>query len=147
MFDNMIALAVILPIVITVVVLLVVALVVGRLVMNGMQNRAVLAHGESAPAVILKVWQTGTVMNETNPQIGILLEVRPTNRPAFQAETKMFVSMLQVPQFQPGAVVQVKYDPQNPTKVAVDAVGGSLDAAPAFQNADPARVRALQAML
>jgi hypothetical protein len=147
MFDNMIALAVILPIVITVVVLLVVALVVGRLVMNGMQNRAVLAHGESAQAVILKVWQTGTVMNETNPQIGILLEVRPANKPVFQAETKMFISMLQVPQFQPGAVVQVKYDPQNPTKVAVDAVGGSLDAPPASQNADPARVQALQAML
>ena len=59
----------------------------------------------------------------------------------------MFISMLQIPQFQPGSVVQVKYDPQNPTKVAVDAVGGSLGAAPAAQTADPARVQALQAML
>ena len=148
MFDNnMIALAVILPVVITVVVLLFAAVFVGRLVMNGMKNREVLAHGESAPAVVLKVWQTGTVMNEINPQIGMLLEVRPTSKPAFQAETKMFVSMVQIPQFQPVAVLQVKYDPQNPTKVAVDAVGGSLDAAPAAQTADPARVQALQAML
>ena len=148
MFDNnMIALAVILPVVITVVVLLFAAVFVGRLVMNGMKNREVLAHGESAPAVVLKVWQTGTVMNEINPQIGMLLEVRPTSKPAFQAETKMFVSMVQIPQFQPGAVLQVKYDPQNPTKVAVDAVGGSLGAAPAAQTADPARVQALQAML
>jgi hypothetical protein len=148
MFDtNMFALAFILPIVITVVVLLIVAVFVGRMIMNGMQNRQVLASGVSAPAVIQKVWQTGTVMNETNPQIGILLEVRPADKPAFQAEAKMFISMLQIPQFQPGAVVQVKYDPQNPTKVAVDAVGGTLDAGQAAQNADPARVQALQAML
>ena len=148
MFDsNMIALAVILPLVITGIVLLFVAVFVGRLIMNGMQNRQVLAHGESAPAVIQKVWQTGTVMNETNPQIGMQLEVRPANRPVFQAEAKMFISMLQIPQFQPGSVVQVKYDPQNPTKVAVDEVGGTLDATPAAQSADPARVQALQAML
>lgn len=75
------------------------------------------------------------------------MEVRPANRPAFQAEAKMFISMLQVPQFQPGAVVQVKYDPLNPTRVAVDVVGGSLDAAPAAQDADPARVPGIQAML
>jgi hypothetical protein len=148
MFDgNLIALTVILPIAITVVVLLIVGVFVGRLVMNGMKNREVLAHGEPAPAVIQKVWQTGTVMNEINPQIGLVLEVRPTNKPAFQAETKMFISMVQIPQFQPGAVVQVRYDPQNPTRVAVDAVGGSLDAAPAAQNADPVRVQALQGML
>ena len=147
MFDNVFALAVILPIVITVVVLLFVGVFVGRLVMNGMKNRAVLAHGESAPAVILKSWQSGTVMNDINPQIGLLLEVRPANRPAFQAETKMFISMMQIPQFQPGAVLQVKYDPNDTSKVAVDAIGGSLDAAPAAESADPARVQALQQML
>ena len=147
MFDNVFALAVILPIVITVVVLLFVGVFVGRLVMNGMKNRAVLAHVESAPAVILKSWQTGTVMNDINPQIGLLLEVRPANRPTFQAETKMFISMMQIPQFQPGAVLRVKYDPNDTSKVAVDAIGGSLDAAPAAESADPARVQALQQML
>lgn len=148
MFDNNVfALAIILPIVITVVVLLFVGLFVGRLVMNGMKNREVLAHGESAQAVILKVWETGTVMNETNPQIGMLLEVRPANRPVFQAEAKMFISMIQIPQFQPGAVVGVKYDPNDPRKVAVDSVGGSLAGAPAAEQADPARVQALQQML
>ncbi len=149
MFDNNVfALAIILPIVITVVVLLFVGLFVGRLVMNGMKNREVLAHGESAQAVIQKVWETGTVMNETNPQIGMLLEVRPANGPVFQAEAKMFISMLQIPQFQPGAVVGVKYEPNDPSKVAVDSVGGSLDAAPATaEQADPVRVQALQQML
>lgn len=147
MSNTVFALAVILPIVITVVVLLFVGLFVGRLVMNGMKNRAVLSHGESAQAVILKVWETGTVMNEVNPQIGMLLEVRPANRPVFQAEAKMFISMIQIPQFQPGAVVGVKYDPNDPRKVAVDSVGGSLDAAPAPEQNDPARIQGVQQML
>jgi hypothetical protein len=147
MFDNLIALTVIVPIVIAVIAFAIAGVFVGRLAMNGMKNREVLAHGEAAPAVILKSWQTGTVMNDINPQIGLLLDVRPANRPAFQAETKMFIPMMQVPQFQPGAVVQVKYDPNDPRKVAVDAVGGSLDTAPAAAPADPARVQALQQML
>ena len=147
MFDNLIALTVILPIIIAVVAFAIAGVFVGRMAMNGMKNRQVLAHGEAAPAVILKSWQTGTVMNDINPQIGLQLEVRPVNHPAFQAETKMFIPMMQIPQFQPGAVVQVKYDPNDTRKVAVDAVGGSLDAAPAAESADPARVQALQQML
>lgn len=146
MFDNnLLLLTVGLPILITVVVLVFVGIFVGRLVMNGMQNRDVLSHGESAPAQILKAWQTGTVMNEVNPQIGLLLQVQPTNRPAFQAEAKMFISMLQIPQFQPGTMVQVKYDPKNPSKVAVDTTGGAAVAQ--TQAANPERVQALQAVL
>jgi hypothetical protein len=124
---------------------------VWRLVSGGMQNRAVLAHGESAQAVILNAWQTGVVMNEINPQIAMTLEVRPANRPTFQAEAKMFISMMQIPQFQPGAVVMVKYDPKDPTKVAVDTTGSAM-ASPVQANAtppasSPERVQALQAML
>jgi hypothetical protein len=56
--------------------------------------------------------------------------------------------MMQIPQFQPGAVLQVKYDPKDPSKVAVDSIGGSADdAAQAAQAADPARVQGLQAVL
>ncbi len=147
MFDNIMTMSIVLTVVIVGFSLLIAGVFVGRLVMNGMKNSAVLAHGESAQAVILKVWETGTVMNETNPQIGMLLEVRPANRPVFQAEAKMFISMLQIPQFQPGAVVGVKYDPNDPRKVAVDSVGGSLDAAPAPAQDDPARIQGVQQML
>ncbi len=146
MFDsNLLLLTVGLPILITVIVLVFVGIFVGRLVMSGMQNRDVLAHGESAPAQILKVWQTGTVMNEVNPQIGLLLQVQPANRSAFQAETKMFISMLQIPQFQPGTMVQVKFDPKDPRKVAVDTTDGTAMAQAQTQN--PERVQALQSVL
>lgn len=82
------------------------------------------AHAETAPATILKVWQTGMVLNDVNPQIGLQLNVQPANRPAFQAEAKMFVQMIQIPQLQPGVAVQVKYDARNPSKIEVESVGG-----------------------
>lgn len=148
MFDNLTILSIILPLLIGGIVVVVVGAVFGGMFLNSMKSRQLITNGEPARAVILKVWETGMVMNETNPQVGLLLEVQPANRPAFQAETKMFISMIQVPQFQPGAVLGVKYDPKDPRKVAVESVGGSMSApaaAPAAE--DPKRVQAVQAML
>jgi len=94
-----------------------------RLVRGSAQNREVLAHGASAPATIGKVWETGTRLND-QPQIGVVLQVQPADKPAFQAEAKMFISYLQAAQMQPGMLVNVRYDPQNPGKVAVESVTG-----------------------
>jgi hypothetical protein len=150
--DNLMLLTIVLPLLIGGVVVVIAAIVVGGLVMNGMKNRNLLSHGEPATAVILKVWETGTVMNETNPQIGLLLEVRPANRAPYQAETKMFISMIQVPQFQPGVTLAVKFDPADPSKVAVDTSGGAEYAASSPTSVaepadDPSRAQAVQAML
>lgn len=82
-----------------------------------------LKTGEPAEATILKLWDTGVTLNE-NPQIGLRLEVRPPGRAPFQTETKMVVSRLQTSAYQPGQVVQVRYDPNNPKRVAVESVGG-----------------------
>ena len=41
------------------------------------------------------------------------------NRPAYQVQTKCYVSRLRIPQVQPGAVVAVRIDPQNQAKVAL----------------------------
>ncbi len=116
-------LSVVLPIVIIVPVLIIVGLLVMRLVRGSAQNRAVLAHGESAPATIVKIWETGTSLND-QPQVGIQLQVQPANHPAFQAQTSMFISFLQASQLQPGMLVNVRYDPQDPSKVAIESVTG-----------------------
>ncbi|MCL4395013.1 MAG: hypothetical protein M1482_09470 [Chloroflexi bacterium] len=148
--DNLMFLTIALPLLIGGVVVVIAAIFVGGLVMNGMKNRQLLSKGVSAPAVILKVWETGVVMNEINPQIGLLLEVRPQKGAPFQAETKMFISMIQVPQFQPGVTLAVKYDPADPRKVAVDPTGGTaLGGSPAGSapSVDPSRTQAVQAML
>ena len=120
---SVLVLSALLPIVIAVPVLLIVGLLVMRLVRGSAQNREVLAHGASAPATIVRVWETGTRLND-QPQIGVVLQVQPADKPSFQAEAKMFISYLQAAQMQPGMLVNVRYDPQNPGKVAVESVTG-----------------------
>ena len=40
-------------------------------------------------------------------------------QPAFEATVEHVVPLLEVPWFQVGEVIQVKYDPQDKTKVAI----------------------------
>lgn len=80
-----------------------------------------IKNGVVAQAKVLKVWDTGTTIND-DPQIGLLLEVTPTSDVPFQAETKTLVSRLTVALVQPGVPVDVKYDPQNPKRLRVEAI-------------------------
>ncbi len=86
------------------------------------QNQAVLKTGTPAQAVIQQVWQTGTYVNN-NPQIGMQLEVRPPNGMPYAAQVNAIIPLVNIPQFQPGAVVPVKISPTDPTKVALDVYG------------------------
>jgi hypothetical protein len=47
------------------------------------------------------------------------LEVQPADGPSFEARVEHIVPLLEVPRFQVGGVVQVKYDPRDKTKVAI----------------------------
>jgi len=47
------------------------------------------------------------------------LEVQPADGPSFEARVEHIVPLLEVPRFQVGGVVQVEYDPQDKTKVAI----------------------------
>ncbi|MEW5938801.1 MAG: hypothetical protein AB1750_04010 [Chloroflexota bacterium] len=87
-------------------------LLVGSSVVSAMANRALQEQGQPAQATVLKIWDTGTTINQ-NPVVRMLLEVRPPGGTSFQAETERLVSRLQIPQIQPGAIVAVKYDPQS----------------------------------
>lgn len=75
--------------------------------------------GEPAQAKILEIWDSGMTLNN-DPVVWFLLEVHPENGDAFQAKTKCPISRLDVPRFQPGAVVPVRFDPKNPTHVGLD---------------------------
>jgi hypothetical protein len=78
-----------------------------------------LKNGTPAQATILRIWDTGTTIND-NPVVGFVLEVRPQNLPAYQAESKSMIPRLSIPQFQPGAIIPVRIDPQNQARVALD---------------------------
>lgn len=85
-------------------------LLVGGPIVSGLRNRAVRSEGLPAQAKILKIWDTGTTINE-NPLVGMLLEVHPPGGAVFQAETEQLISRLQIPVIQPGMELEVKYDP------------------------------------
>lgn len=83
------------------------------------EARDLQAHGESATAKILQIWDTGMTVND-DPVVGFLLEVRRADRPIYEAKTKLRISRLDIARIQPGTVVPVRVDPRNPTRVALD---------------------------
>lgn len=83
------------------------------------EAREIRAIGEPARAKVLRIWDTGITVNE-NPVVGFLLEVYPEGGATYQAETKAIISRLDIPQIQPGAILPVKFDPDNPSRVALD---------------------------
>jgi hypothetical protein len=77
-----------------------------------------IRNGVTAPAKILKVWDTGTSIND-DPQIGMLLEITPSLGASFQAEAKTIVSRLNAAFVQPGITAKVIFDPEKPKRIQV----------------------------
>lgn len=93
---------------------------------NGIANRftgedvasQIRAIGSPAKATVVAIWETGTRVN-SNPVVGFDLEVRAEGRPVWRVKTKSLVSILAIPRIQPGAVLDVFYDPTDPSRVAI----------------------------
>lgn len=113
-------LAVILPM------MLIMRRVFGGLSRQNAETQRLLQVGIPASARILGTRMGGmtmTVNAHRHLQLVIQLQVHPTGRPPYQTQLTTLVSELQVPQLQPGAMVQVRIDPANPNKLALEAVG------------------------
>jgi hypothetical protein len=82
-------------------------------------NNAIKESGLPAEATILKAWELGINVNGKNPAMQFQLEVRPADRPSFQAQATCVVAEASLANFQPGNVIQIKYDPEDLTRVAV----------------------------
>lgn len=75
--------------------------------------------GHPAEARVLAIHDTGITVND-DPVVGFRLEVRPADGGApYQVETRGLVGRLDVPRVQPGAVLPVAIDPNDPNKVAI----------------------------
>ena|SRR5262245_21150651 len=87
------------------------------------ESRKLLQTGSPARAKILALADTGVRLND-NPQVLLTLEVTPDGgfQGPYQAQTKAVISFVHLPQYQPGARLRVKFDPQNPANVAVEGV-------------------------
>lgn len=85
-------------------------------------NRQVLKEGLIGEATILQTQQTGVMVNN-QPQAKLKLEVRVPGWEPYETEIRMVIPIVNVPQFQPGAVFPVRVDPNNRNKVVPDVYG------------------------
>ncbi len=69
-------------------------------------------------AIVQKIDQTGTWVNN-NPQVAFVLEVHPPSDPPYQLETNKVVQIIDVPQIQPGKEINVLIDPDNNEKITL----------------------------
>ena len=82
-------------------------------------SRELQKTGQPATATITRISDTGMTVND-DPVVLLDLEVHPETGPAFAARTKCLISRLDVPQFQPGCQIPVRYDPADHTRVGID---------------------------
>ncbi len=92
--------------------------------MSGVADtKALQETGIAAEATIVRIWDTGITVNE-DPVIGMEVEVYPAEGEPWRATIpKSLISRLDIPQFQPGKIVKVRYDPQDPSRVGLDEYG------------------------
>ncbi len=83
------------------------------------ENKPVRETGISASATVLEVWDTGVRLND-NPVVGFRLEVTLEDGTSYEATTKNVVSIVHIPQVQPGSVLPVRVDPNDHSAVALD---------------------------
>jgi len=79
----------------------------------------ILAIGTPAEGTIVRLVDTHTTIND-DPVVEFVVRVAPKGKEPWEAHAKGLVSRLDVPSFQPGRVVPVKYDPANPVRIALD---------------------------
>jgi hypothetical protein len=81
---------------------------------------AIRSMGESAQATILTATNMNVRVNNTGSMMLFRLEVHPTNKPVFQAETQGVISDTARTKYLPGQMVWVKFNPNDLTQVALD---------------------------
>ena len=77
-----------------------------------------MANGKVGTAVVTELRQTGAFVNE-NPQCEIDLQVTVEGIPPYATTHRQVLAMVAIPQFQPGATVPVRVDPDNPTSLII----------------------------
>ena len=83
------------------------------------EARELQKTGLPARATILKISDIGITIND-DPVALLEVEVHPAHGATFRARTKCLISRLEVPQFQPGCSIPVRYDPADHRRVGVD---------------------------
>jgi hypothetical protein len=83
------------------------------------RDRALVQTGIEAQAKVLEIAKTGVSRGPNLPLMHVKLEVRPPQRAPYMVELDLGIHVADLPRFQPGAVVAVRIDPQDPSRLAI----------------------------
>jgi len=99
-----------------------------KLIKPSQNAKRILQTGVPGKAKVLSLAETGVTINNS-PQVLLTLEVTPdhTRRP-YQVQTKQVISIVHIPQFQPGARLLVRVDPNDPNQVAIAGIDSGVAA-------------------
>ena len=78
----------------------------------------ILRDGTPAKARVSDIRPTGNMYND-QPQVTISMQVQPAAGEPFSAKVVTFMSPVYLPRYQPGAMVDVRFDPKKPSDVAL----------------------------
>ena len=92
-----------------------------RMIKGNTQTSNLIANGVSAPGTIISVQHTGWRING-RPQARLTIQINPSDRPAFMA----VVTRAFNPSMVSGLPVQVRFDPNDITKVAIESLGSDI---------------------
>lgn len=85
---------------------------------SAMLHKRLMHTGTEADATILAVSQTGLSLNN-RPLLRLEVHVHPAGAHSFVAEVRQEMDFVQIPHFQKGNSVRVKYNPGNPKQVVL----------------------------
>jgi len=80
------------------------------------QSQMTAQNGLDATADVLAIQDTGTRIND-NPVVMLTLTVHPAVGPAFGTSAQVMVPLIAIPRV--GETIKIKYNPANPTLIAV----------------------------
>ncbi|MEW6553489.1 MAG: DUF3592 domain-containing protein [Actinomycetota bacterium] len=91
-----------------------------------MKNERLAETGVPARARVVAARYTGTVVNDVYKQYDFTLEILPEEGEPYEARTRGLVPIEDVHLFDPGRIISVMVNPDNPTDVAIGDGGGEL---------------------
>jgi hypothetical protein len=92
------------------------------------ESKRIKRFGREATGKVLAIGENsegGVVTINDQPLLNLQLEVHDASVPPYVVSFDTIIPRAAVPQFQPGAVIPIKIDPENPEKVIIDWQRGS----------------------
>lgn len=93
-------------------------MITAPMICEELRNGAVLREGTLAKARVVAIKPTGNSYND-DQEVQIDLEVQPDQGEPYRAKAQTYLHPVHFPRYQPGAMVDVRFAPEKPSRVAV----------------------------